>query len=627
MNSTAIYQSLLSEHSVGAAFFSIAESLADREAFSQSEISGNDEIRRWRRTTYRETRVKVCRLAQHLLSLGVCQGDRVAILSNTRPEWLIADLAILSIGAVSVSIYQSLNAEETGYILFDAQVRIVFAENREQLAKLEHLARNLVAIPAVEDRAACEKQLSFDRIIAFESCTSFLHVENLTTIVDDESLAGTAPAVLDEITPENLASLVYTSGTTGPPKGVMQTHGNHLANVRQAIQTNLFAPDGDIFLFLPLAHSFARLVGYIGLLTPTKLKFPAISDHASSALNVPSMLRDMREAGAQVVPSVPRILEKLLDAVRDRQSLPTVQGWLLAQAIGAALLRFDATRNGKACSWWVRIRFAFTASIRRRLRQALFGMNFSHAVSGGAKLPVKVAEFFAAIGIDIYEGYGLTETCVATNVNRLGEQRIGSVGPCLEEVEIKITDEGEICFRGPNVTRGYFNRPQATREAWDNEGWFHTGDLGYLDDGFLYISGRKKELIVTAGGKKIAPQPIEERLQFSKYISHGLMYGEGKPYCIAVVSLDEANLRRWFEKRHETLPYDLHSHAGVKSLIWEEVEKVNEKLSRYETFKKVVILPDQLTVENGLLTPTLKVKRDKVFQRFADEIAAAYSVS
>lgn len=599
-------------------FSRLAAEFPDTPVYSQARIV-SPERREWIQASYRQVSRRVWRLAQYLKQRKIGPGDRVAIVSFTRPEWLLADLAILYLGAVSVSVYQSLNPQEMGYILFDAGVKFVFAENEEQTAKLEELQRSPCDIPATEERPAQSVQLKFGDILTFERVEGY---RSLWEVFDTRDIPESEP----ELPPSpDVASLVYTSGTTGPPKGVIQSHRNHLANLRQAAQTGLFAPDGDIFLFLPLAHSFARLIGYIGFLTPTVVKFPAVVDPRSSALNAPSILRDLREEGAQVVPMVPRILEKLMNGVQEKLRGSGLAAKILAAAVQSQLHMFEARRDKRQPEPKQMLLAMLTKPVSRKLKRQLFGDRFRHVVSGGAKLPVSVNEFFSSLGITIFEGYGLTETCVATNVNRLERNKIGSVGPCLPDVEIRIAEDGEILFRGPNIARGYFGREAATKAAWDNEGWFHTGDLGRLDeDGFLYITGRKKELIVTSGGKKISPLMIEEKLSASPFISSAILVGDAKPYCSALIVLDVPIMRQWAARKGLSLTDPLSIDPSVRQRISAEIDHINETLSRYETIKRFAIIDQEFTVENGFLTPTFKVKRDLVQNKFAHVIAGLY---
>jgi long-chain acyl-CoA synthetase len=422
---------------------------------------------------------------------------------------------------------------------------------------------------------------------------------------------------------------VYTSGTTGPPKGVVQTHGNHLANVAQAFESGVFAEDGSLFLYLPLAHSFARLIYYVGFLTSASLILPAITDHKTSKLDLASTARDIREGSATVVPSVPRLFEKMASTILARSKSKGLQPFILRVTLGNAL-RLQRARENRGASWFFdRLLFKCLAGIRTKVRHQLFGANFRHAISGGARLDPGVNRFFDALEMPVCEGYGLTETCVATHVNRPDNRKIGSVGPAFKHVEVKIAEEdGEIWLRGPNVTQGYLNRPQATREAWTSDGWFKTGDVGQLDTtGFLYITDRKKELVITAGGKKIPPTAIEGSFKRSSFISQAFFYGDGRPYCVMLFTLNEVELRSMLKAEgiavssHEKLSH----HPAVISRVERAVERINKDLASYETIKKFAILEEDFTIENGLLTPTLKMKRKVIVARHLAAIESLYA--
>ena len=622
MDVEALLNQVRTHPNIAAAFYHLASVAKSRTIFEQAELSPSG-ARTWRSTSYTTVAAQVSRLARYLHSIGVTRGTRVAVMSNTRPEWMIADMAIHAAGGTCVSIYQSISRDETGYILFDSGAKVVFAENEEQVEKLRSLLASPCPVPATELHAAQDIQIELSKIITFEETSSHPLVTPLSALLSDESLSPDPPEFFSVITPEDLASLVYTSGTTGPPKGVMQTHGNHLANVWQASRCGAFAPEGSIFLFLPLAHSFARLIGYIGFLTPTLLKFPAITDRTRSGLNASAILADLRDSAANVFPTVPRILEKMAAGVQEKATKGGLGGALLSLALRNGERVSRRRREGKYVFLSDRVLHALLAPIRLKISTTLFGTNFHHIVSGGAKLPVSVGAFFESIGVTTLEGYGLTETCVATNVNRPNKKKLGSVGPLFEEVELKITPEGEILFRGPNITKGYFNRPEATKASWDDEGWFHTGDLGRLDEeGFLFITGRKKELIVTAGGKKVAPSPIEEKLVASPYISHALIVGDGKPYCAALFTIERPQLEAWARGKQRALSL---TDPEVLSLFQADLDRVNATLSKFETIKKFRIIEEEFTVENGFLTPTFKVKRAMIEKRYKDLIEAMYA--
>ncbi|MFM1847177.1 MAG: hypothetical protein RL417_651 [Pseudomonadota bacterium] len=607
------------------AFFTIAEEHPERTVYSQPDRAGAGP-RSWCETPYGVVRERVLKLCAFLQAQGVKSGDKVAIISNTRPEWLEADMAILSAGGVVVSVYQSLLAHDIGYILFDSGAEVVVAENQEQVDKILKLLAEPCAIPATEDRAAQEVRLKIRLIIAMEPVAQNPLVVGWEGIVGGAQTLQGRPEVIQKIERGDLATLVYTSGTTGPPKGVMQTHGNHLSNIRQVFEAELFRDDYYLFLFLPLAHSFAKLIGYIGFLTPARLKFPAVTDRSSSRADPVSISRDIREGSADVVAVVPRLLEKMEEGVTNK-TLSGAMGRFLGRVIKRSLEVYRAKLARKPVGLWTSMFFEGTDFFRTKIRHALFGPNFRYAISGGAKLPVETAEFFGALGMEILEGYGLTETCVATNVNRSGRAKIGTVGPVLtKDIELKIETDGEICYRGPNITQGYYQRPTATKASWDAEGWFHTGDLGELDhEGFLSIVGRKKELIVTAGGKKIPPEGIEQKLKASRYISQAVLMGEGKPYCVALVVVNPPEIRAHFAALGATLGAELHTDKRVHDLVLGDIDAINKSLASFESIKRIFIVPEEMTVENGLLTPTFKVKRKSVANRYQAEYEALYT--
>lgn len=607
---------LNSSRSIPEAFDRMLRESPDREVYRQSDYDSGA----WHARNYRQVATEVANIIEYLKSLGVSRGTKVAIVSSSRPEWLVADMAIVSLGGVSVSVYQSLPPEEMGYILFDSGAEVVFAENQEQVQKLSVLMQTGCFIPATEERGERNAVLSFKGIVAFDSVEANVLVKQYQEIISqDQSLEFKFDQSLNG---DDLANLVYTSGTTGPPKGVMQTHRNHLANCRQAYQGEMVGSETSLMLVLPLAHSFAKLMGYLGMLTPTRIMFSAVADRSTSRMNAKIVSRDMATAGATVYPLVPRLLEKLAEGIRDKAASRK----LLKLAIWAALERYRAIQSGESPSMKVVVSYQLTTHIRRIIKRKLFGPNFVACISGGAKLNPDVARFFDALGIEILEGYGLTETCVATNCNRLGQKKIGSVGPLLaEDIQLKIAEDGEILFRGPNITSGYYNRRAATATAWDEEGWFHTGDLGAIDQaGYLSIIGRKKEIIVTSYGKKVAPTDIENKIASSPYISHAMLAGDGMPYIVAVITLAKEAVSYWAISSGRKFNDELLQEGEVRELIAAEIEKVNQVLASHEQIKKFVIVDGDLSIENGMLTPTMKVKRKVVFDRYRKEIETLF---
>ena len=414
--------------SIPEAFYSMVTEAPECEVYTQAEIDFSNDSpdvpRSWSGRNFGEVALRIKKIANYLKSIGIAKGDKVAIISSSRPEWMEADIASMSVGGIVASVYQSIPAEDVGYILYDSGAEIVFAENQEQVDKLIELIRAPIDIPETEERAGSSEQVSVKNIIAFEEVDSHPKVIQL-----EEILRGDEGAEIDtykELSRDDLAALVYTSGTTGPPKGVMQTHGNHLANVRQAYDCKLVVADSRLMVFLPLAHAFAKLMGYLGFLAPATLCFPGIIDKKTSKLVPESATKDIREANANIVPVVPRLLEKMQAGIAATAAGGGVKGFLLGNALWAA----EAVYNGKAGPL-ENIVFGLTGFLRKGIRKKLFGEEFLYCISGGAKLNPQVARFFDMLEIEILEGYGLTETCVATNINRLGNKKIGSVGPVL----------------------------------------------------------------------------------------------------------------------------------------------------------------------------------------------------
>jgi long-chain acyl-CoA synthetase len=626
-NEAHLYDNVSTASNIAEAFWRRAALTPHAPLYKWATASSADATRVWHTESYATTTRRIARLARYLSSVGVGVGTTVAIISQTRPEWMIADIAIQTLGGITVSIYQSLPAHEAGYILFDSKAEIIFVENEEQAQKIAHLRANPCPIPEHEGVAACEVRLSISRVISFERVES-LSAPTVLSICEDDTLSAEPPPIPLELGRHHTASYVYTSGTTGPPKGVVQTHGNHLTNVEQVSQAGVFLLNGSLFLYLPLAHSFARLAYYVGFLTSAHLVLPAITDHATSKVDLASIAKDIREAGASVLPSVPRLFEKMGAALHTRANGPSLQQKILSLCIRNAQRVYNRRLQGQRVGVLDQVLFNGLSPIRAKIKKQLFGSTFCHGISGGAKLDPGVNRFFDALGIVICEGYGLTETCVATHVNLPKNRKIGTVGPALEKVEVRIAPaDGEILMRGPNITQGYLHRPQATAESWDSEGWFHTGDVGQLDsDGFLSITDRKKELVVTAGGKKIAPISVEGLFKRHPFISQALYYGDGKPHCVMLFTLNELELRTMLKQQGFDIPPDakLATLPAVTALVDEAVKDANSTLASYETIKSFAILGEDFTIENGLLTPTMKMKRKAIVARYQDTLESLY---
>ena len=572
----------------------------------------------WQQVTWEEMAIAVREIALGLLDLGIAPGQKVAILASTRPEWMEADLAIYACGSVSVPIYHSNLPHECGYILANSESRVCFVENAKQLQKIRTATREGFEL----DGARC--QVDVDRLILMDGEPDGDDVVTLAAVrargrAAAERLDGTLTANTAALGRDDLATIVYTSGTTGPPKGVMQTHGNHLAAL-EAVGAIDLARDGEIdFLFLPLAHSFARMLEYYGFWVGTTTAF---------ASSVDAVAQELGEVQPHVIPSVPRIFEKIYARIMStREASNPVKQALFDWAVGVGRERSLAEQERRPVPWlvWAQA-MAADALVFARIRQVLGG-RVRLMVSGGAPLAREIMEFFHAAGILILEGYGLTETTPTLTVNRPDHYKFGTVGPAIDGVTLKIAADGEILAKGPNIARGYYRRPEATAESWDRDGWFHTGDIGEIDsDGFLRITDRKKDLIKTSGGKYVAPQNIENLLKTQPHISQAVVIGDNRKYCVALVTVDAEEVER-FARAQQLEMADrgvLAQHPKVVELIEGEVQTVNQQLASYESIKYFRILDRDFAQETGELTPSLKVKRKVVTERFRSLIDEMY---
>jgi long-chain acyl-CoA synthetase len=542
-----------------------------------------------------------------LEALGLERGDRAAILSHNRLEWALADYGCLCAGVTVVPIYPTLPVPQVASMLDDAAVKVVFVPDASQLAK------------AVEARTRCGTPF---RIIVFDPPRAVVGA-TLTWETFIERGRADARQIPEQTfregalaaSPNDVATMLYTSGTTGDPKGVMLTHGNVASNVR-AILSALAIHDTDSSLsFLPLAHIFQRTADY---------SFFTAGCTIVHARRMVTAVRDMRLVRPTVVAAVPRVYEKIFSAVTDARGY---RRELVRWAVGVADRVARMRERG-------RVPFGIIAAQRavadrllfRRLREAVGG-RIRFFVSGSAPLATELSRFFHSVGLRILEGYGLTETSPVISVNTLDDSRVGTVGKALPGTEIRIAEDGEILVRGPQIMKGYHGRPEATAEAIDPEGWFHTGDIGELDeDGFLRITDRKKDLIVTAGGKNIAPQPLENRIKLSPFIEHAVMVGDRRkfPSVLIVPAFDAleawaaANELRW-TSRDELIALPM-----VRERMSREVKDRLEGLASYQTPKKVALLAEDFTVADGSLTPTLSIRRRAIQERFSVLIDELY---
>jgi long-chain acyl-CoA synthetase len=551
-------------------------------------------------------------LALGLKSLGVVAGDRVAIISESRPEWVLCDLAVLALGAVTVPIYPTLSAAQARYILEDSGARLAIVSTRLQLDKVQdvrHLLPALIAVVMMDEAAAARAS-----VLGLEELQRRGHEQMNSQWGAGKDFRDAARA----IQPDQLATIIYTSGTTGEPKGVMLTHANLLSNLIAAAEVLDVGPDDVSLSFLPLSHAFERMASFLYLYTGVTMIFAESFD---------TIGRDISVVRPTVLTGVPRVYEKMQARILEKGSAtPGLKGTLFKWAMKVGLTRARATLRGKHPGPFTSLQAGVADRlVFSKIRQGTGG-RLRFVVSGSAPLPVSVAEFFSAIGLTVVEGYGLTETSPILTVNPVNAPRAGAVGKPVRDVEIRIAQDGEILARGANVMSGYYNKPDATAEVL-RDGWFHTGDIGALDaDGYLSITDRKKDLLVTSGGKKIAPQPIEAVLKRSPLISEAVVLGDRRRYAAALIIPDFAALERRLkdlgrppgERNH------LVKREDVVALYQEIVDGLNRELSQFERIKRIGILPNEFSIDSGELTPTLKVKRKVVEEKYGDVIEDLY---
>jgi long-chain acyl-CoA synthetase len=546
-------------------------------------------------------------IAAALADLGVSRGDRVALLSENRYEWPVADLAILGLGAVTVPIYPTSTAQQVRFLLENSEARVAFVSNAEQLEKLR----------AAGDLASLEARVTLDPV---PQARAGEHPFD-ALLSRGRELRGRDSAAFRrgaaEVRPGDLATIIYTSGTTGDPKGALLTHGNIAFDVHASLKVIDLGPHDRCLSFLPLSHIFERMAGLYAML--------AAGATIAYARSIDSVAADAVEVRPTVLCGVPRFYEKVYARVMENAAtLPPLRRrifeWGLAQGRSKARAHFQRRKLDTLAT-----RLA-DRLVGHKIRERVGGrMRFG--ISGGAPLPPEVMEFFFAIGIPVIEGYGLTETSPVICLNRQGREKPVSVGPPIPGVEVRIGDDGEILTRGPHVMRGYYRNEAATRAAL-RDGWFHTGDVGRLDEeGCLAITDRLKDLLVTAGGKKVAPQPIEARLKTSRWVSEAVLLGDARPYVVSLLVPNFANLEA--EARAHGWRYgnsqELLARPEVRSLYQGEIDRVNADLARFEQIKTFALLDRELTQQSGDLTPTLKVKRRVVQQRYAEVIESLYA--
>ena len=550
-------------------------------------------------------------LSLGLNGLGVQPGDRVAILSENRPEWAMADYAILCAGAWSVPIYPTLPAGQVVPLLNDSGAKAIFASTLEQLGKILTI------------KAQCP---NLDHVILVDgSPPGEPGYTTFHAVVDrGRPTLEMSPGVFEQraarVKPEDVATIIYTSGTTGEPKGAMLTHGNFVSNVVTGCEVIPFTSDSVALSFLPLSHVFERMLDYVYTHRTAAIAY---------AESIDKLGANFLEINPHCFGAVPRVYEKVHAKIMAKAGAGSpIKKRLFGWAVAVGRERVAYLERGQklpsGLGWKAKIADAL---VLKKIRAAL-GTRFRFAVSGGAPLSRDLAEFFIGAGVQIYEGYGLTETSPVICVNGPGRWRLGTVGKALRGVEVKIAPDGEILSRGPHIMKGYFKKPEATAEAIDADGWFHTGDIGELHDGFLSITDRKKDLIVLAGGKKAAPQPIETELKKSPFIGLPIVIGDRQRFLAALIVPNFDRLREWAAAGKLDVPWEtIDAHPGVRQLYQGEIDAYNTDKPHHEQIRAFAILPADLTIEDGSITPTLKVKRRILETRYQALIEAMYAAA
>jgi len=558
----------------------------------------------WVTRSFAEVESTVRDLALGLVDLGVAKGDKVSILANTRPEWTYFDFAALSIGATVVPIYQTNSPEECQYVLENSDAKVVVVEDEEQLEKIRKVRERLPLLEqVVRMTGASEDAISLEDLSSRGAGRDAAEWEQRSGAV----------------TPEDICTFIYTSGTTGPPKGCVISHGNYRAMLDMVNQTSVIEPEDVTYLYLPLAHSFALLI-QLG-------SFDLGATIAYWERDPLKIMPNMAELKPTYFPSVPRIFEKIYttatSAMEKEGGLKkAIFDWSIRTGETARRLE----REGRKPGFLLRKRYGFADKKVLSKIRGLFGGNLRLAVSGAAPINPDILRFFDAAGVLVLEGWGMTETSTAATISTPDDFKIGTIGKPFPGCEVRIAEDDEILVKGPNVFQGYYKNEEATNETIV-DGWLHTGDLGSIDaDGFITITGRKKDIIITAGGKNITPANLENEIKQHPLVSQCVVVGDRRPYLVGLVTLDPEESAA-YAKEHD-LPEDpqqLADNGDVRAAIEAHLAEVNEKFARVEQVKKIAILPRDLTQEDGELTPTMKVKRAVVAEKHQGEIEQLYA--
>jgi long-chain acyl-CoA synthetase len=573
------------------------------EHFPKEDALAGKENGVWKKISSSDFALQAEQFSYGLLALGILPGDKIANIANNRPEWNIADMGMLQMGAIHVPIYPTISEEDYKYILNDAQAKLVFVSNEELCTKIQGILKDVPSIQGV---------YCYDSIPGEKHWTELLELGKKHP--DPQKLES----IKNKINEYDLATLVYTSGTTGKPKGVMLSHKNIVSNFLASKRLAPITPHDKALSFLPLCHTYERMLTYLYMYMGTSIYY---------AESIEKISENLKEVQPVIFTTVPRLLEKVYDKIVAKgKDLTGLKKVLFFWALNLGLKYELHGANG----WWYETQLKLANKlIFIKWREALGG-KVKVVVSGSAALQVRLARVFWAAGIPVLEGYGLSETSPVISVNNFDDDnvRFGTVGPAIDEVTVRIAPDGEILCKGPNLMMGYYNKPDLTMEVIDQEGWFHTGDIGVLEEGkFLKITDRKKEMFKTSGGKYVAPQPVENKLKESNFIEQVMVIGENEKFVSALIVPAFAHLKNYCSLKE--IPFtsneDIIKNPLIIQKLTDEVNIINKSFGHIEQIKRFELLPKEWTVESGDLTPTQKLKRKIIFEKHKALIEKIYS--
>jgi long-chain acyl-CoA synthetase len=576
-----------------------AQKYGPKRAVTYKDASGQ-----WVSKSFAEVGDIVKDLSLGLIALGIEKGDKVSILANTRPEWTYVDFAALTAGATVVPIYQTNSPEECQYVLENSDAKAVIVEDEEQMEKIRAVRDQLPKLEQViRLEGSSDDAISMDALSQRGAARDDAEWEERWSSVNGD----------------DICTFIYTSGTTGPPKGCVISHGNYRSMVDMSLEESVLDTDSTTYLFLPLAHSFALLIQF--------LSFDLGGNIAYWERDPLKIVPNLVEVKPEYFPSVPRIFEKIYTAATGNvEKEGGLKKAIFNWAVGVGKKVRERERAGKPLGFLLQRQYALADKMVLSKIRALFGGNIKNCVTGAAPINPEILRFFDAAGVLILEGWGMTETSTAATVARPDAFKFGTVGRAFRDCQIKIAEDGEILVKGPNIFQGYYKNDEATKDTIV-DGWLHTGDIGELDsDGYLKITGRKKDIIITAGGKNITPANLEAEMKQSQWVSQCVVVGDRRPYLVALVTLDPEECAKLAEEKGwPTDIAQLAQHPEMRALVQAHLDQINEKFARVEQIKKFEILPADLSQEGGELTPTLKVKRNVVTDKYESEIEKLYT--